>query len=260
MVLPGNRTDPEHQYHCAPTPVISHQGRLYRAFETSTASGYGHYTAMLAWVDEKHDLLDASAWGRSSNALGLTREYIPEGWQGSFGWQEGNAVVGPDGKMWNILRVDGQTNVTYNKAAITRLQADGSMLFSQMIDFPSTSSKFSIKRHPESGVYYTLSTSVTQAAVKINAVFARNNLVLSSSNDLLTWKICSTLLTDDTGFGVGSLDSARYTGFHYVDWVFDGEDILYAVRSGYRGANSYHNANRITFKKILGFVHECIHT
>ena len=24
------------------------------------------------------------------------------------------------------------------------------------------------------------------------------------------------------------------TGFHYVDWQFDGEDIIYAVRTAYR--------------------------
>ena len=47
--------------------------------------------------------------------------------------------------------------------------------------------------------------------------------------------------------------SAAYTGFHYVDWIFDGDDILYAVRTGYRGSNSYHNANRMTVKRIKDF-------
>ena len=35
------------------------------------------------------------------------------------------------------------------------------------------------------------------------------------------------------------MDSARFTGFHYVDWIFDGPDILFAPRTGYRGANTY---------------------
>jgi hypothetical protein len=47
---------------------------------------------------------------------------------------------------------------------------------------------------------------------------------------------------DDTG--LTAEDSARYTGLHYVDWVYDGNDILYAIRAGYRGSNSFHNANR----------------
>ena len=50
----------------------------------------------------------------------------------------------------------------------------------------------------------------------------------------VSWGRCLTLLVDDTG--LTPADSARYTGFHYVDWVFDGADILYAVRTGYRGA------------------------
>jgi hypothetical protein len=38
-----------------------------------------------------------------------------------------------------------------------------------------------------------------------------------------------------------------------VDWQFDGEDgatLLYAIRTAYRGAVSYHNSNRITFKTL----------
>ena len=61
-----------------------------------------------------------------------------------------------------------------------------------------------------------------------------------------------TLLHDDTG--LAPQDSVRYTGFHYVDWRFDGaDDIVYAVRTGYRGANSYHNSNFITFKRLADF-------
>lgn len=68
------------------------------------------------------------------------------------------------------------------------------------------------------------------------------------------WHVLDTLLFDDTGFA--EADSVRYTGFHYVDWQFDGagdRDIIYAVRTSYRGANSYHNSNRITFKRLVDF-------
>lgn len=33
----------------------------------------------------------------------------------------------------------------------------------------------------------------------------------------------------------------------------DGEDIIYAVRTAYRGAESYHNSNRITFKTLRNY-------
>ena len=48
---------------------------------------------------------------------------------------------------------------------------------------------------------------------------------------------------DDTGFSAD--DSVRYTGFHYVDWQFDNpdtngvhQDIIYAIRTAYRGASA----------------------
>jgi hypothetical protein len=46
-------------------------------------------------------------------------------------------------------------------------------------------------------------------------------------------------------------------GFHYVDWVFDGADIVYAIRTGYKGANSYHNANRLTTKRLVRYADAC---
>jgi hypothetical protein len=96
---------------------------------------------------------------------------------------------------------------------------------------------------------------VTPEALQLNAIFARNHLVLSTSDDLFEWRFCDTLLTDDTGFT--PYDSARFTGFHYVDWVFDGDDIVYAARTGYRGSNTFHNANRMTVKRVTSFAERC---
>jgi hypothetical protein len=65
------------------------------------------------------------------------------------------------------------------------------------------------------------------------------------------WTERVVLLKDDTGFTVN--DSIKYTGFHYVDWQFDGTDgtdIIMLVRTAYRGAVSYHNSNRLTYKRI----------
>src|SRR5262245_13774810 len=106
-----------------------------------------------------------------------------------------------------------------------------------------------------SGRYYTISSNVTQQNIALGLVYARNNLVFAASEDALHWRVCTTLLTDDTGFG--PVDSARYTGFHYVSWHFDEEDIIYVIRTAYRGANSYHNSNRMTFKRIANFAKQC---
>jgi hypothetical protein len=97
-------------------------------------------------------------------------------------------------------------------------------------------------------MYVTLSNPNTIAT----AADQRNILSLCTSIDMRNWKEQKILLMDDTGFS--SQDSIRYTGFHYVDWQFDGaDDIIMAVRTAYRGANSYHNSNRLTYKRIANW-------
>ena len=79
----------------------------------------------------------------------------------------------------------------------------------------------------------------------------RNILSLSISHDLITWKLVHTLMADDTG--LTPEDSARLTGFQYVDWQFDGDDIIYLVRTAYRGAIRYHDSNRIIFRVLKDY-------
>ena len=247
-------------YHCAPTPTLHlpEDGRLYRAFET-----YAHYAGALVIstrdaVNASTDLLDPATW-RMSN---LVEFKAPAAWgppsTGGWGWQEGNAVEAPDGGVYNMLRIDGQTAKTHNKAAVLHLDPGSNALaLKAFIDFPSTESKFVVRRHPASGTYYTLSNNVTAKAGKsTSTVYARNTLVLATSDDALSWRVCGpALLADDTGLSFA--DSARYTGFHYVSWVFRGADMLYAVRTGYRGSDTYHNANRVTYKVVEGFAARC---
>jgi hypothetical protein len=176
-------------------------------------------------------------------------------------------VQGPDGDILIVIRIDGQTNQsdTQNKAGVLRLDTRAAgrggrlgwrttattLSFVRMIDFPACSSKFVIRRDPLSKLYFTLTTDVTDLAIAQDTVFARNHLVLAVSADLYNWETCTVVLMDDTG--LSSLDSAKYTGYHYVDWVFDGADILMAIRTGYRGANSFHNANRLTTLRVSNY-------
>lgn len=49
---------------------------------------------------------------------------------------------------------------------------------------------------------------------------------------------------------------APSTGFDHplnADWIIDGQDMLAAIRTAYDGANSYHNSNQITFKRIVNY-------
>jgi hypothetical protein len=42
-------------------------------------------------------------------------------------------------------------------------------------------------------------------------------------------------------------------GFQYVDFLFDGEDILFLCRTAINGANSFHDSNYSTFHRIRNF-------
>jgi hypothetical protein len=115
------------------------------------------------------------------------------------------------------------------------------------IVLPGGHTKFTIRRDKQTGTYVTLSNGVDDVEHSSN----RAVLSLYSSKDLRTWQHCKTLLDDD--LGLSWRDSAQLTGFQYVDWQFDGEDILYLVRTAYDGAHNYHDANRITFHRLTRF-------
>jgi len=269
-------------YHCAPTPTLvsAADGRLYRAFEALAKYSGAFLIATAGAVTAGTDLLEPASWVQSSTVvLHSGAAVVPPGWDpaGTFNWQEGNAVALHNGTVYNMLRIDGQTNLTHNKAAVLRLEppppppppaaagavdaaaaataaaAGPTLVFDRMIDFPATSSKFVVRADPGSASLLSLSTDVSPEAVAIGAVGARNHLSLAVSKpgSIHEWEACAVLLVDDTGFEPA--DSARFTGFHYVDWIFDGPDILYAPRTGYRGANTYHNANRMTVKRLRDY-------
>ena len=79
----------------------------------------------------------------------------------------------------------------------------------------------------------------------------RNNLTLATSPDLRDWTVRSVVLHDDSGLDGWS--SQLYTGFQYADFQLDGEDLVAAERASYRTGNSYHNANRMLFSRVVGW-------
>lgn len=80
----------------------------------------------------------------------------------------------------------------------------------------------------------------------------RNKVYVLASKDLWNWRRVKQLLRDETG--LKPEDSIRLSGFQYTDWQFDGEnDIIFAVRTAYRGAANFHDANRIYYGTIPNF-------
>ena len=237
-------------YHCAPQPVVVHEGRIWRAMEDNGAGGgWGpHFRAFMMSAPEDSDLLDRDNWTFSNRLPGDTENWLA----GDFnGWLEGNAVVSPEGKVLNILRVD--VPLIPEKAAIIELSPDGRHATfdaqNGFVDFPGGAKKFTIRHDPITSRYWTLATMVhpkNADAGKPGRI--RNTLALTSSPDLRQWKVHCILLHHP--------DVARH-GFQYVDWLFEGEDMIAVCRTAFNdglgGAHNNHDANFLTFHRIKDF-------
>ncbi|MBN2451444.1 MAG: exo-alpha-sialidase [Lentisphaeria bacterium] len=251
LLFRGGYYHDDPNYHCAPVPVLVHQGRLYRAFEDCRGARWGAgFASLVVSAPADADLLAAANW-TMSNKLAFEPGWVPEAW-GKLenpGWLEGNVVPDPRGKLWNVLRFHSSPRA--DVAAMVSIRADGRTLAfdpgTGFVPFPGGMTKFTIRHDPPSGRYLTLSNPNTDPSCPSQ----RNILALAASPDLRTWTVVRNLLQDDTGLPWNL--STRLTGFQYTDWQFDGEDIIYLVRTAYRGAHNFHDANRITFHRLERF-------
>lgn len=225
-------------YHCAPVPVVIHNGRIWRAMEDAKDSGgWGdHFRAFMMSASVDADLLNAASWTRT-NPL----SHDKANWIGT-GWLEGNAVVDPQGKIVNILRVDHP-----EKAAIVRISDDGTTATfdpaNDFIDFYGGAAKFTIRYDAMSRRYWSL---VNKQA---NPTAYRNRVALVSSVDLRNWQIEDMILEHP---------DPVYHAWQYIDWLIADNDMIFVSRTAYDtglggGANSAHNANFITFHRIPNF-------
>eukprot|EP00047_Mylnosiga_fluctuans_P005687 m.242067 g.242067 ORF g.242067 m.242067 type:complete len:439 (+) comp13960_c0_seq1:1-1317(+) len=285
-------TNSTKSYSTGPTPILQHNGRLWRAFEHNTGPGWGSgYSAVvISAPDTASDLLDPTTWTLSGElAFSAVRPLVPPTWSdpaiiSNFGWLESNAVapVAPgDAGINVVLRVNSLPAA--NKAALLYVPSPtAAPQLVSFIDFPGGMSKFTIRRHAPSGLYVTLSNLVADPAItipphcasgtapshvlpacsmaelrtcpdRITCLWAhansRDNLTLAVSQNLTTWTMLATVMAPDTGDPEWLRQIT--TGFQYVDWQFDGDDIIAAVRAAYRGADCYHNSNRILFQRLV---------
>ncbi len=231
-------------YHKAPVPVISHRGRLWTCVELQTGGWPRGFQAVVVSVPEDAEPMDPSRW-TVSPPLPYDPAWLPEGWEvpeQQQGYLEGNAVVDPAGRLLNILRYNVAPH--YRKAVVLDIAEDGrSLAFSRVIDFYGGMTKFMIRRHPQTGVYWSLVNRVTRPG----AAGMRSVLTLVSSTDLDHWQVRRDLLRDDREW------APRYTGFQYVDWLFDDPDIIVASRTAWNGAHTCHDANYLTFHRVRGY-------
>ena len=225
------------KYHCAPQPVVVHNGRIWRAMEDAMdPGGWGHhFRAFMMSVPADSDLLKASNW-INSNRL----SYDENNWPGK-GWLEGNAVVTPQGDIVNILRVDSPET-----AAIVRISKDGKTATfdpdKDFIKFHGGAAKFTIRYDPQTKCYLSIVNK------QQNPTAYRNRLVLVSSRNLTNWTPEILLLEHP---------DTKNHAWQYIDWLFEKDDIIFVARTahndGTNDAYRAHDANFMTFHRIKNF-------
>lgn len=260
-------------YHCAPVPVVTHNQRIYKAFEDCDPLQWGvGFQACVISAPADADLLDAENW-TMSNKIPFNPDWIPAEWDKESatgpGWREGNVVVAPDGQLWNIMTFEAGS-IMEEKAARLQIADDGKKLSfdpqTGYMDFPGSKAKFTIRRDPKTGTYLSLVNNLASMDVLQEMAAGnlgsqghrgkhpfrqRNVLSLTASEDLWNWRIVATLMRDESGLPADA--SILLTGFQYVDWQFDDDNLIYVVRTGYRGARNFHDSNQMIFRTLKNF-------
>ena len=175
------------------------------------------------------------------------------------GWLEGNVVVGPDGTIKTLLRVEDDCSFKEKAAIITFDTNKNTVSFNpetDFISFPGGSKKFSVVCDSETGTYIALTNGIHSFASNIYETASdqiRNTVTLIISRDLRTWKEVKVVLE--------STDVKR-TAFQYISFEIVGGDIVCVARTAAPdwtfGARSYHDANFLTFHRIENFRQYCI--
>ena len=212
------------EYHTAPTPVVIHNNRIWRAMEAvqNSLEWARSFRAFVISAPIQADLLTAESWTITNRTPG------DSSWlNGDFGgWLEGNIVITPDGNLVNILRVDLPNQP--EKAAVMTISPDSLQAKFDpdkgFIDFPGGAKKFTIRFDPHSDCYWSLVNNTKPEFNGLEPISVRNTLSLSRSVDLINWEIHSVLLEHP--------DVHRH-GFQYVDWRFDGNDLIAVARTAY---------------------------
>jgi len=252
------------KYHSAPVPVVVHNGRIWRAMETNK-DNKAKKEAFVISAPEDSDLLKAANW-TASEKMEYDKNWISDNGRSFKQWLEGNVVVDRNNNIVNVLRVDEQKDG--GVAAIVTVSGQKELTFNpekDIIDFPGGGKKFTIRYDANSDKYWVLTNAVFEedreknhSGIYKNGIHCgliRNHLVLMYSDDLRKWTVKDTLITSDDVF---------FHGFQYVDWQFDGNDIIAVSRTAFeeeRGLPTrQHDANFFLFHRFSSFRNKKIQT
>lgn len=227
--------------HKNPQNIMIYNNRIYETLEWGSWANkeYGH-AAMVMSCDVNDDLLIPENW---SFTQPLTFDFFSPELQElkkPVMTIEGTLTLSPDGELLNIMRFGKRNHAIVYK--VNPEDHEAPLEYKRLMRFEANFSKFMIQYDAVSRKYYSVATRLYENS----ADHARNLLSLMSSSDLESWEVVCDLID------YRHCDPEKI-GFQYVDFLFDGEDILYLCRTAMNHAHNYHDANYSTFHRIQNF-------
>ena len=227
--------------HKNPQNVFVHNGRIYETLEWGNWANkeFGH-AAMVMSCNVDDDLLIAENWSFTEPVK--FDHFAPEiaDLEKPVMTIEGTLVLDPEGTLLNIMRFGKRDhNLAYE---VNTKNHEAPLKYHSLKKIGVTYSKFMIKFDDISKKYYTVASKTHDGCPD----YARNYLVLMSSPDLENWKIEKDL------YDFRHMDAEK-VGLQYVDFSFDGDDIIYLCRTAINAAASFHDSNYSTFHRIENF-------
>lgn len=232
---------------CDPAPVLIHNGRVWKEVEKIGDFNFNskprwymtQYNPMCASAPIDSDLLDASNWTFSNSIPWVVQDH-------AHGWAEGNVLCTPEGKMIIQMRVDDAVND--GKGAQIQLSDDGKVATwdpeTGFVEMPGGCKKFVIKYDDQTQKYWSIVNWIHPDDVDApDKERARNTSALVCSDDLKTWEI-RVIIYRHADLAIG---------FQYVDWRFEGDDLVCVCRLAWEGAHNCHDANYFTFFRLENF-------
>jgi len=227
--------------HKNPQNVFYHNGRIYETLEWGSWSNKEYcHAAMVMSCDENDDLLCPENWHFSEPRPFSQFDPTLSELSNTTMTIEGTLTLAPDGRLLNIMRFGKHHHAIAYEVNVQ--DHDAPLSYSHCIRFPANYSKFMIKYDAVSHRYYSIGTMAYNA----DNTSARDYLALLISPDLDHWEVAKDL------YDYRGIDTA-HIGFQYVDFEFDGEDLIYLCRTALNGAHNFHDANYSTFHRIRNF-------
>ena len=227
--------------HKNPQNLLVHNGRIYTSLEWGSWRNkvYGH-AAMVMSCCADDDLLVAENWAFTPPVPFDNSQPGCEGMKQDTMTIEGTVVAAPDGKLLNVMRFGKRGYVLAYE--INTEDPHAPLTFCKLLSMPTSYSKFMIKFDDVSGRYYSVICRLHEGC----GDNARNLLSLVSSEDLEHWQVVADLI-DRRG------RDEKAEGFQYVDFFFEGDDLLFLCRTAMNRAANFHDSNYSTFHRVSGF-------